>query len=39
MNLYVTFLKLLKIGGLQVVVIQRQGSIKEIIQALINNEK
>tara|TARA_Y100000766_G_scaffold53181_1_gene43069 strand:- start:182 stop:340 length:159 start_codon:yes stop_codon:yes gene_type:complete len=39
MNSYVIFLKLLKIVGQQIVVIQRQGSIREIIQAPTENAK
>tara|TARA_Y100001968_G_C19063760_1_gene575004 strand:- start:336 stop:521 length:186 start_codon:yes stop_codon:yes gene_type:complete len=39
MNSYMTFLKLLKITGHLIVVTQRQGNIKEIIQAPTNNAK
>ncbi len=39
MNSYVIFLKLLKIVGRQIVVIQRLGSIKEIIQTPTENAK
>ena len=39
MNSYVTSLKLLKIVGHQIVVIQTLGSIKEIIQAPTENAK
>jgi len=39
MNSYVISLKLLKIDGHQIVVIQRLGSIKEIIQAPTENAK